>query len=350
MFNLEKSIAEWRRQMIAGGIKSPHVLDELESHLREDVEQRVRSGVPAHRAFEEAVHQIGNADALKLEFAKVTPPGPRLSFNFQRTACIATALFVVLVETWMLFENEATRAERLLGLAMVWVTAAYIGSFPYLNRKIWRGVRGFEIRNLLSIVCTYVPALQIILLFLSGVANVVQLPSGIIFNVVFWTILTACYATALVLIYGISADILKLWTPAAMQAFEAADAEALRFHHDFVGTEHVLLGLMGIENSSVSKVLERLGVRGETVRAEIERIVSSFTKSGPAKALRCTPRAKKAMRIALREAKAMKRDCVDTDHLLLGLLREGSGVAAVVLKNLGVNPANAREEILKTCR
>lgn len=119
MFNLDQAIGEWRRQMIAGGIKSSAVLDELESHLREDIEQRIRSGTPAPQAFEEATRQIGNADALKLEFAKVTRTGPRLSYNFQRAACVAVALFVVLVETWTLFEYEMTPAVRLLGLATV---------------------------------------------------------------------------------------------------------------------------------------------------------------------------------------------------------------------------------------
>ena len=65
MFNLDKAIAEWRRQMAAGGIKTPEVLDELESHLRDDVEQQMRSGVTAQQAFEAAVQRIGQASALK---------------------------------------------------------------------------------------------------------------------------------------------------------------------------------------------------------------------------------------------------------------------------------------------
>src|SRR2546428_7761154 len=71
MFNLDQAIADWRRQMLAAGIKTPVPLNELESHLRDDVEQQVRSGVNAQPAFESAVQRIGQAGALKGEFAKV---------------------------------------------------------------------------------------------------------------------------------------------------------------------------------------------------------------------------------------------------------------------------------------
>src|SRR2546427_8682508 len=71
MFNLDQAIADWRRQMLAAGIKTPVPLNELESHLRDDVEQQVRSGGNAQQAFESAVQRIGQAGALKGEFAKV---------------------------------------------------------------------------------------------------------------------------------------------------------------------------------------------------------------------------------------------------------------------------------------
>jgi len=71
MFNLEQSIAEWRRQMLAAGVKNPNVLDELEIHLREDVEKQMREGSGAQQAFEAATRQIGHADVLQTEFSKV---------------------------------------------------------------------------------------------------------------------------------------------------------------------------------------------------------------------------------------------------------------------------------------
>src|SRR5215468_8725005 len=71
MFNLEQSIVEWRRQMLAAGLKNPGLLDELESHLREEVEQQIQSGAAAQDAFEKAVEQMGQAKALKQEFKKI---------------------------------------------------------------------------------------------------------------------------------------------------------------------------------------------------------------------------------------------------------------------------------------
>src|SRR5579864_4866004 len=71
MFNLEKSIANWREQMLAAGIKTPVPLEELESHLREEVERQMRSGVEAQPAFEAAIQKIGRTDVLKNEFRKV---------------------------------------------------------------------------------------------------------------------------------------------------------------------------------------------------------------------------------------------------------------------------------------
>src|ERR1700679_1875933 len=72
MFNLEKSIAEWRRQMLAAGVKTPVPLEELENHLRDDLERQMRSGVEAEAAFQIAVARLGHAGALKKEFAKAT--------------------------------------------------------------------------------------------------------------------------------------------------------------------------------------------------------------------------------------------------------------------------------------
>jgi hypothetical protein len=74
MFNLEEKIAEWRREMLAGGVKTPEVLDELESHLREDIERKVQSGLNIQLAFERVVEQTGRAEVLKEEFVKVGVP------------------------------------------------------------------------------------------------------------------------------------------------------------------------------------------------------------------------------------------------------------------------------------
>jgi ATP-dependent Clp protease ATP-binding subunit ClpC len=177
----------------------------------------------------------------------------------------------------------------------------------------------------------------------------IHLPAAILFNVAGWSLLCAGTATVFVMAYGTDLDLLGLWSPAVKQCFETACVEAERFHHDFVGTEHVLLGLLESNDGIVSKVLGKMGVSRETVRAEIEIIVGSGPQlqSTPGHAPVCTPRANKALRLAMKEARVLQRERVDAEHIFLGLLLEGGGVAALVLKGMGVSPDDARREILK---
>ncbi|MEO8428481.1 MAG: Clp protease N-terminal domain-containing protein [Verrucomicrobiota bacterium] len=128
---------------------------------------------------------------------------------------------------------------------------------------------------------------------------------------------------------------------------ELAREEAPRFHHDFIGTEHVLLGLLKSEHGVASKVLRRLGVERDAIRVEIEKIVGVGPVHQASGAIPYTPRVRKALQLAASEAKAMNHAHVGTEHIFLGLLIEGSGVAALVLKNLGIHVNRTREEILK---
>src|ERR1041385_7042230 len=93
MFNLDQAITDWRRQMLAAGIKAPVPLDELESHLRDDVEQQMQSGLTARQAFEVAVRQLGEAGVLKQEYKKVGTAERR---QMKRTITIFAGLFGVL--------------------------------------------------------------------------------------------------------------------------------------------------------------------------------------------------------------------------------------------------------------
>src|SRR5262245_57270668 len=112
MFNLEQAIADWRRKMAVGGIKSCEVLDELESHLREDVEQQMRSGAAAEQAFKQAVQRVGSADQLKLEFGKVERLGPAPNRTLINIGCGAMATFVFANSIWLLLQSEATVTTR----------------------------------------------------------------------------------------------------------------------------------------------------------------------------------------------------------------------------------------------
>src|SRR6266850_1298158 len=167
MFNLEQSISEWRGQMLSAGVKNPDIVDELESHLREDCARRVQSGESEEQAFEGAVQGIGQASVLKHEFAKLSGKNG----------------------TWL------------------------------------RRLKGAMAR-------AFVPG-----------------PS------------------------------LSTFTPGARWTLELARQEAPRLNHGFVGTEHVLLGLLALEDGVVPNVFKKMGVDREDVRRQIENWVSIFPPS-----------------------------------------------------------------------
>ena len=235
MFDLEQSISEWREQMLSAGVKNPEIVDELESHLREDLARRVQSGESEERAFEGAVQGVGQASLLKSEFAKLG------------------------------------------GKKWAWLTKL-------------KGV----------IAGAFVPV-----------------PS------------------------------LSRLTPGARRALELATQEAPRLHHGFVGTEHVLLGLLALEDGAVPSILKKLGVDREGLKREIENWVSSFPPSKMPDRLPYTSRVKKALRLAATEAKVSKHAPVGAEHIFLGLLLEGDGVAGCVLRDLGLSSETAREEITR---
>jgi hypothetical protein len=235
VFNLERAMEEWRRQMQSAGIKSA-ALEELENHLREDIENQIKSEIALEQAFAVAVQRLGPPVAVQNEFAKAA--------SMQRSR----------LQRWK---------ELLLKFAGVPV-----------------------------------------------------------------------------------ADPMML-TLAARESLQLGGKEALSFHHDFIGTEHVLLGLLELETGIVRGVLQRLGINPKIVRTEIEKVVGPGPKPRATNELRYTPRVRKALEIAGSEARALKQTQVGAEHIFLGLLREGGGVASLVLKALGLNVQTAREEILR---
>jgi hypothetical protein len=185
MFNLEQSILEWRRQMLAAGVKNPNILDELESHLREDVAHQMQSGASPEQAFQAAVQRVGPAGLLQREFAKLGG------------------------KKWALLRQ---------------LKDIFVGSFA-------------------------------------------PFPS--------WSALT----------------------PGARRTLELARAEAPRLHHNFVGTEHVLLGLLALENGIVPNVLKRMGVDREDLRKQVENWVGIFPSEKMLARLPYTPRVRKSLRL-----------------------------------------------------
>src|ERR1035441_2524050 len=140
---------------------------------------------------------------------------------------------------------------------------------------------------------------------------------------------------------------LNNFTPRAQQVLALARKEADRFNHNFVGTEHLLLGLIKLGQGVAVNVLQKLGLDLETVRLEVEKQVGTGPDQKMMGNIPYTPRVKKVLALAQKEAKALNHTYVGTEHILLGLLREGDGVAARVLKNLDVDIEQTRQEILK---
>src|ERR1700674_4125380 len=137
------------------------------------------------------------------------------------------------------------------------------------------------------------------------------------------------------------------FTPRGQQVLALASKEAERFNHNYVGTEHLLLGLIKLGQGVAVNVLQRMGIDLESVSMEVEKLVVSHPEANMTGIIPHTPRVKKVLALAGKEAKALNHSYVGTEHILLGLLREGEGVAARVLKSLEVDPARTRNEILK---
>src|SRR6201982_1897288 len=137
------------------------------------------------------------------------------------------------------------------------------------------------------------------------------------------------------------------FTPRAQQVLALARKEADRFNHNYVGTEHLLLGLIKLGQGVAVNVLQKMGLDLETVRMEVEKQVGSGPETKMVGNVPYTPRVKKVLALAGKEAKALNHSYVGTEHILLGLLREGEGVAAVVLKSLELDIERTRNEILK---
>ncbi len=136
------------------------------------------------------------------------------------------------------------------------------------------------------------------------------------------------------------------FTPRAQQVLTLAKKEAERFHHNYVGTEHLLLGLINLGQGVAVNVLQKMGLDLQTVRAAVEQQVGVGPESKPSGNIPYTPRVKKVLALAGKEAKSLNHSYVGTEHILLGLLREGEGVAARVLKSLEVDIESCRNEIL----
>jgi len=137
------------------------------------------------------------------------------------------------------------------------------------------------------------------------------------------------------------------FTDRARKVMQLANQEAQRFNHEYIGTEHILLGLVAEGSGVAANVLRNLKVDLTRVRAEVEQIVQAGPDMVTMGKLPQTPRAKKVIEYAIEESRDLKHNYVGTEHLLLGLLREDEGVAGQVLLNLGLDASAVRAEVLR---
>ena len=137
------------------------------------------------------------------------------------------------------------------------------------------------------------------------------------------------------------------FTERARKVIILAKEEARRFNHDYIGTEHILLGLVREGEGVAASVLEKLGISLESIRLEIEKLVQPGPATQIIGDIPFTPRAKKVLELAAEEARSLNHNYIGTEHLLLGLIREGEGIASQVLLNLGLDLNRVRNEVLE---
>jgi len=137
------------------------------------------------------------------------------------------------------------------------------------------------------------------------------------------------------------------FTERARKVIILAKEEARRFNHDYIGTEHILLGLIREGEGVAAAVLQKLGLSLENIRLEIEKLVQPGPTTQIIGDIPFTPRSKKALELAAEEARSLGHNYIGTEHLLLGLIREGEGVASQVLLNLGLDLNSVRNEVME---
>ncbi len=136
------------------------------------------------------------------------------------------------------------------------------------------------------------------------------------------------------------------FTDRARRVVVLAQEEARMLNHNYIGTEHILLGLIHEGEGVAAKALESLGISLEAVRQQVEEIIGQGQQA-PSGHIPFTPRAKKVLELSLREALQLGHNYIGTEHILLGLIREGEGVAAQVLVKLGADLNRVRQQVIQ---
>jgi ATP-dependent Clp protease ATP-binding subunit ClpA len=136
------------------------------------------------------------------------------------------------------------------------------------------------------------------------------------------------------------------FTERARKVLELAQEESRRFNHDYIGTEHLLLGLVREGDGVAARVLNNMGVQFPKIRSAVEFIIGRG-EGEPGLDVRLSPRCRKVLELAVDESRKLEHHYIGTEHLLLGLVREGEGIAAGVLESLGVNLEKVRSQVMQ---
>ncbi|HCO69069.1 MAG TPA: ATP-dependent Clp protease ATP-binding subunit ClpC, partial [Mesotoga infera] len=133
----------------------------------------------------------------------------------------------------------------------------------------------------------------------------------------------------------------------AAQVFVTAQDEARSLGHPYVGTEHLLLAIIKVENEQTTRILRNYSITYERISREVTSMVGTNVHQSVVGAPQMTPRARRVIELANDESKMLGQDKIDVEHIMLGIVREGEGIAAHILKQMGVNLSQLRREIIE---
>jgi hypothetical protein len=174
MFNLEQSIADWRRQMLAAGIETPVPLEELEIHLREEIERQMKSGADEQKVFEIAARNVGRAPELKMEFIKVSAPVETQFVKLAGIACVIVAFSFSLWTLPFLFHHEMGLLAKASGLAAIAATAF---GWRY-NHKLLPVIHNQPVRMVIGLACWLGCVVWMLLFIMNFLPHLMLHPAG----------------------------------------------------------------------------------------------------------------------------------------------------------------------------
>jgi hypothetical protein len=354
MFDLDRAIVDWKRQLKAAGIRSVEALDELETHLRDHVEGQLAKGSTPEQAFGEAVTRLGPSRALREEYSKVTPNKFEFLPRVLRVACLVTTPVMFLSGAWNLLDGEMTSAAKVFAWIALCAGSAFIAGLPFYYRSLpdpeKRGVgiclklmsAGFGVWPIIALLDA------IHLIHLHAGNSLLMICWDVYVVTVFTGLAYACRAVHIAessagLLDGTCGELHEQ----ALAALEAARNEAIQLGHDYIGTEHLLLGILSTRSALLGRILSAARVEPQAARLAIQRMVGTGRSQAEPGSLPYTPRSENALCIAAKEARAMNHPCICLEHIFLGLLLEPGGVAGKVLREFGFDIRKARTEVLR---